>query len=316
MNAVAVSNPSPLLSRPALSIGLTFLLMGLGYAIPLTLVPHAPAKMWAGQMAPEILNLYALTAWMGQAHFFYAFRGQANALKKQPQLAALFFALVALILLVLIGLRALLGAALFSALAWIYFIGHFAKAERVFQAGPRGGQNAARRAYYQTVLPFAWLSLVLFNVGHLDSRPWLLLTVTLSLAALVFCLGGWRALSSGDARFTVLALFFLGECLVWGTYGRYMSPAFRVGVYVFHVAAASYYHYLGSYFFGRARSSDPLLHSAWIIGVNLAIIALGWASGFLVALRWLTPLLGIEWFTLWVALHLVGSDLFPRIRQA
>lgn len=52
MNTVAVSrNPSPLLSRPALSIGLAFLLMGVGYAFPLPLVSHAPAKMWAGQMA-------------------------------------------------------------------------------------------------------------------------------------------------------------------------------------------------------------------------------------------------------------------------
>jgi hypothetical protein len=115
MNTVAVSrNPTPLLSRPALSIGLSFLLMGLGYAFPLPLVAHAPDRMWAGQMAPEILNLYALTAWMGQAHFFYAFRGQARTLAKQPERSTIFYALVGLTLLELIGLRALIGVGLFS----------------------------------------------------------------------------------------------------------------------------------------------------------------------------------------------------------
>jgi hypothetical protein len=314
MNTVAVSNPPPLLSRPALSIGLAFLLMGLGYAFPLHLVPGAPARMWAGEMAPEVLNLYALTAWMGQAHFFFAFRGQAKSLAKQPERSVIFFALVGITLLELVGLRALIGVGLFSALVWIYFIAHFARSERVFQSA-QSGASTITLAYYQPVLAFAWLTLVLFNVGHLDAHSWLLLAVTLALAALVLGLGGWKALSSGNARFTVLALFLLGECLVWGTYGRYMTPAFRVGVYVFHVAAASYFHYLGSYFFGGARGRDPLLRPAAVIAVNLAVIAIGWASGFVSWLRWLTPLLGLEWFTLWVAIHLVASDLFPRLRR-
>jgi hypothetical protein len=314
MNTVAVSRePAPLLSRPALSIALTFLLMGIGYAFPLPLVSYAPAKMWAGQMAPEVLNLYALTAWMGQAHFFYAFRGQAKALAKHPERGILFYALVALTLLELIGLRFLIGVGLFSALVWIYFIGHFAKSERIFQSSQ--SQQTVHLAYYQPVIAFAWLTLVLFNVEHFDARPWLLIAITLALAAIVLFFGGWKALSSGNERFTVLALFLLGECLVWGTYGRYMSPAFRVGVYVFHIAGASYFHYLGSYFFGRARTSDPLLRPVAIVAVNLAVILVGWASGFISWLRWLTPLLGLEWFTLWVALHLVGSDLFPRLRK-
>ncbi len=316
MNTVAVSrNPTPLLSRPALSIGLSFLLIGLGYAFPLPLVAHAPDRMWAGQMAPEILNLYALTAWMGQAHFFYAFRGQARTLAKQPERSTIFYALVGLTLLELIGLRALIGVGLFSALVWIYFIAHFAKSERVFQSNQSPDAPAVALAYYQPVLAFTWLSLVLFNVGHVDAHSWILLAVTVALAAVVLAMGGWKALSSVNARFTVLALFLLGECLVWGTYGRYMTPAFRVGVYVFHIAAASYFHYLGSYFFAGARSRDALLRPAGIIAVNLAVIALGWTSGFFAWLHWLTPLLGIEWFTLWVALHLVASDLFPRLRR-
>jgi hypothetical protein len=316
MNSVVISrNPSPLLSRPALSIALSFLLIGLGYAFPLPLVPHAPAKMWAGQMAPEILNLYALTAWMGQAHFFFAFRGQAKALAKQPKLSVIFYVLIALALLVLVVLRMLIGVGLFSALVWIYFIGHFARSERVFQSVRSDPANTITLAYYQPVLSFAWLTLVLFNIGRIDAHSWLLLGVTLALAVVILCFGGWKALSSGNARFTVLALFFLGECLVWGTYGRYMTPAFRVGVYVFHIAAASYFHYLGSYFFGRARTGDPLLRPAAVVGVNLAVIVLGWASGFVIWFNWLTPLLGLEWFTLWVAMHLIASDLFPRLRR-
>jgi len=267
-------------------------------------------------MAPEILNLYALTAWMGQAHFFFAFRGQAKAFAKQPRRSLIFVALVGLILLALLGMRTLIGIGLFSALVWIYFIGHFVRSERVFQASQSGSADTVKLAYYQPVLSFAWLTLALFNVGHLDTRPWLLLVVTLALAFIVLSLGGWKALSSGSPRFTVLALFFLGECLVWGTYGRYMTPAFRVGVYVFHIAAASYFHYLASYFFAGARSRDALLRPAAIIAVNVAVVTLGWASGFVGLLHWLTPLLGIEWFTLWVALHLIASDLFPRLRPS
>lgn len=275
-----------------------------------------PAHLWAGQLAPEVLNLYALTAWMGQAHFIYAFRGQIRGLRSRPRVWALFLFLTAVAFGLLFVLRNVLGIGLFSALAWLYFLSHFAKAERIFQASGSSGAEPVKFAYYQPVLAFGFLSLVLFDVGNLNFRPWLLLGITAILACVILVFGGWKALSASNARFTMLALFFLGECLVWGTYGRYMTPAFRVGVYVFHVAAASYFHYMGSYFYGRGRARDPWLHPIAIAAVNLIVILLGYASGFLPAFRWLMPLLGVEWFTLWVALHLAASDIFPFARKA
>jgi hypothetical protein len=310
------SNQSPPGSKPALSIGIAFLLMGLGYAMPFRLVSGAPANMWAGQMAPEVLNLYALTAWMGQAHFIYAFRGQSKALFSRPRVNLLFLLVAAAALGVLFLMRKIFGVGLFSGLVWLYFLGHFAKAERVFQRPNSVGGQPIKLAYYQPVLTFAYLTLVLFNVGNIDFRSWTLLSGSVLLAAIVLVFGGWKALTSSNARFTMLALFFLGECLVWGTYGRYMTPAFRVGVYVFHIAAASYFHYMGSYFFGQSRGQDGWLRPWMIITVNLVVIGLGYASGFVPSLHWLTPLLGIEWFTLWVALHLAMSDLFPLARNA
>jgi len=56
-------------------ICLMLLLLGLGYALP---VPPVWAPGWR---SPEIANLFCLTAWMGQAHFVYAFRGQLTAFR-------------------------------------------------------------------------------------------------------------------------------------------------------------------------------------------------------------------------------------------
>ncbi|HTV05364.1 MAG TPA: hypothetical protein VME86_08340 [Acidobacteriaceae bacterium] len=95
----------------------------------------------------------------------------------------------------------------------------------------------------------------------------------------------------------------------------YMTPAFRVGVYVFHVAGASFFHYLGSYAYGRERTGDRWLGFTPIIVVNLSLIYMGrkvasdwpWPA----VQRMLDSVFGIGCFTLWVALHLTGSDLLP-----
>jgi hypothetical protein len=303
-------------SRPWLALALTFFLLGLGYGLPFMLVREAPAGLWQGAVAPEVLNLYALTVFAGWAHFVYAWRGQWAATQ---QLAggrrAGYWALVVAALAVLVGLRALLGVMLFSALAWIWFIGHFVKAEMVFSKTTAHQEAAERRSAYQPVAAFAWLSIVLFNVGHVQERRWLLFVGTATLGALMLGLGGWKHLARGSQRLPVVAFFFLGESLVWGTYGLYMTPAFRTGVYVFHVAGASFFHYLGSYAYGYARTRDRWLRPLPIVLVNLCLIGLG-AS---VAAGWpvpqvrfvLTPMLGIGWFTLWVALHQAASDLLP-----
>jgi hypothetical protein len=310
-------------SRPWLALALTFLLLGVGFSLPFPLVKSVPSGIWSGAISPEILNLYALTAFAGWAHFLYAGRGQWGAvarLKWQWRIG--YWALVVLVLGILVGLRALLGIGLFSALVWIWFIAHFVKAEVVF-AGDTVPQNtSAWRTSLPTVISFSWLSAVLFNAGHIQQQRWLLFAGTLALAGAVLALGGWRELFHGEQKLALIALFFLGESLVWGTYGAYMTPAFRTGVYVFHVAGASFFHYMGSYAFGRYRTRDRLLAIGPILVVNLVVIVLGWV----VAAAWsnpanqvvqwaLTPVLGIGWFTLWVALHLAASDLLPMWRK-
>ena len=322
MSSIPANSAAAPSSRPWLALALTFLMLGVGYSLPFRLVKDMPAGVWSGSIAPEVLNLYALTAFAGWAHFLYAGRGQWGALARlEWRWQAGFWALVTAALAILAGLRALLGVGLFSALAWIWFIAHFVRAETVF-AGDAAGRQSAWRTSLPPVASFAWLTAVLFNAGHIQQNRWLLLAGTLALAAAVLALDGWRQLFRGGQKLPLIALFFLGEALVWGTYGAYMTPAFRTGVYVFHVAGASFFHYMGSYAYGRERTGDRWMGIGPVLAVNLGVIALGWAvaadwsAPAAQTVRWaLTPVLGVEWFTLWVALHLAASDLLPVWRR-
>lgn len=310
-------------AQPAVVLGLTFLLVGLTFALPVTLVPASERFGVTQYLSAETGNVYACAAWAGWAHFLYAFRGQRNALASNHDglrtgrtLAYVF--LVALSVAVLVAVRWAAGPALFGAVVWVYFIDHFIKAEQSFE-GKRPAHSSILVRWassYKPLLTFAWLSAVLLDIGGVDSHPWTLWTVSLSLGGLVLLLGGWRDLTSGDARGALLSLFFVAEALVWGAFSSYGGPMFLTGVYVFHIAAGSYFHYLGSYFFAsaRAKGRDRFVTPLAIVMVNAAIIALGYGSANFEGLAWLEPVLGIQWFTLWVALHLVTSDIFPMIK--
>lgn len=296
-------------SRPFLALGLTFLLLGLGFASPFRLAPHPPEHIWQGAISVETLNLYALIAFAGWSHFIYAWRGQWHAVArlKAPNRLA-YWLLVTAMLFGLIVLRKWLGVAVFSLAAWIYNIAHFVRAEVFFS-----GTRKTRALFYSPVVAFAWFTLCLFQAGPLhDIR--IVFVCTILLATLILVAGGWRLLASGEVRLPLLTLFLLGETLVWCTYSPYMSEAFRVGIYIFHIGAASFYHYLTAYFYaesGNNLTKDPLIRPLSILAINIMIISAGIAVAWLPALRWLRPLLGVEWFTLWVALHLAASDFFP-----
>jgi hypothetical protein len=93
-----------------------------------------------------------------------------------------------------------------------------------------------------------------------------------------------------------------------------MTPYFRTGLYVFHIAGASFFHYFGSYAFGMARSTaDRWLKLVSILAINAAVICIGLISVRFLA--WSKPITGVEYFTFWVALHQLSSDLFPRFRK-
>jgi hypothetical protein len=309
---VAIAKTAPT-SRPFLALGLTFLLLGLGFASPFRLAPHPPEHIWQGAISIEALNLYALVAFAGWSHFIYAWRGQWKATQRLTTRSRFtYWVSVTIMLFGLMALLKWLGVAVFSLTVWVYNISHFVRAEIFFS-----GTRETRAAFYSPVAAFAWFTLCLFQVGPLrDIR--IVFACTVLLAAVILVAGGWRLLASGEVRLPLLTLFLLGETLVWCSYSPYMSEAFRVGIYIFHIGAASFYHYLSAYFYaesGNYPRKDRLLGPIAILIINIAIISAGAAVAWLPALRWLQPILGVEWFTLWVALHLVASDFFPYWKQ-
>jgi len=310
-------------SSPAASLGLTLLLLGLTFGLPFALVPTQDTRAQFKNLSPDMMNVYACVAWAGWAHFLYAFRGQGLALMRatDPQATRrtfLFVLAVAVSLAALYGVREWLGPALFSGLVWLYFIDHFIKAERAFEGMPIHSPEAKDRwlVSYQPLLTFAWLSIVLLNYRNVTSIPWLFWGVSALLGTLVLLGGGWLRLRGGDPRGPLLSLFFVFEALVWGTISQRGGEVFMAGVYVFHIAAGSYMHYLGSYFMGhsKAKGADRWLHPLFILALNIAVILLGVLVAWHESMTWLRPILGVEWFTLWVGLHLVVSDLFPVIK--
>lgn len=314
--ATAETRPS---AQPAIVLGLTLLILGLSFALPLALVPSSAVRTVSEHWSAEVANVYALAAWAGWAHFLYAFRGQGTALSKlrdelKGRRVLAYSLLVVIALIVLLAARELMGLTLFSALVWVYFIDHFIKAERAFD-----GKTSKFRllSSYQPLLAFGWLSIVLYDVGGINSLRWVLWCVSLGLACILLLFGGWQKLSEGEVRGPILSLLFIAEALVWGTFSPYGGPMFLAGVYVFHIAAGSYFHYLGSYFFanGAAGRRDKLVGVAPILGINIVVMIAGYLVAREERLAVLVPILGIQWFTLWVGLHLVSSDLFPIIKK-
>jgi hypothetical protein len=123
------------------SLAATLLFLGLGYACPLLLFPVAHPQH--GPTSPEILNLYFLIAWMGIAHFIYAYHGQARTLLHSTiKRTGGVFVGCCIVGAVFLGIsRHCLGLKVFDSLVWAYFIPHFIKAEIHFsqwnQAQPR-----------------------------------------------------------------------------------------------------------------------------------------------------------------------------------
>lgn len=313
-----VTNGSP--AQPAVVLGLTFLLIGLSFAIPLHLVPTPSAKATSDLLSPETANVYACVAWAGWAHFLYSFRGQGIALLRSDLngRAMLFSGVIVVTVIVLTSLRWLFGPAIFSAAIWVYFIDHFVKAERFFVGRPLANESIFVRWWlnYQPLVAFGWLTVILLDVGGIDSHRWLVWIVSLVLAAIVLLNHGWKKLVSGDSRSPLLSLFFIAEALVWGAFSSYGGAMFLTGVYIFHIAAGSYFHYLGCYFAAQARAKggDRWLEPVVILAINVGIGLIGFLVMRFQALTFLNPIFGIEWFTLWVGVHLVGSDLFPIIK--
>lgn len=306
----------PLPAAP--SLALAFLLCGLGYALPFNLFPadYPPH----GPTSPEVLNLRLLVAWMGLAHFGYAYHGQARSLWRRRASGPGGRLLLGVLLGAgaLLGLRTLTGLRAFDALVWIYFMPHLWKAERHFAgATAEAAPFRGALAYGLPAMAFAFLTFVLFAPADFTVRPWVVPALGLGVAAYGLACGAWRELRRpGAATPVLLAFFLIGEGFVWGTYRPYMSPQFREGVYVFHVALASFYHYLRSYDFARvAGGLDGARYFGQVALVNLPVILAGWVVLHRLPMPVLNLVFDVHWFTFWVGLHLVTSDVFTWLRH-
>lgn len=73
------------------ALALTFVTVGAAYAFPFLLFTQGHPLN--GPISPEILNLNLLVAWMGLAHFVFAYSGQAKSFlpPRAPSLLPLFF---------------------------------------------------------------------------------------------------------------------------------------------------------------------------------------------------------------------------------
>ncbi len=308
-------------SNAKIVLALSSVIIALSFAFPLTLVPSSKY----GAISNEAMNLYACTAWAGWAHFVFAYVGQLRSLVPmsglyQAKKLALFLGVLALSIVILLGLWLLVGQEAFGALVWVYFIDHFLKAEQFFALGKVEKEPLIARwiRSYQPILCFGWLSVVLLDFGDISSFRWIIWGVSAATAAMVLLLGGWQDLRAGDKRGTLISLFFVAEAAVWGTLSGFTVPEFLVGVYIFHVALGSFYHYIGAYFaaVARRKPGDWWLLPFTIVLVNLGIGALGYLSVNRPAPGELQMLLDPDLFTLWVGLHLVASDVFPLVRKA
>ena len=182
-------------SRPLLSLGITFLLIGIGFASPLRLAPHAPEHLWPGAFSNETLNLYALTVFAGWGHFFYAWRGQWGGTQRMSTRSRVgYWSAVAGMLVILAVARGLMGVAIFSLLAWVWNIAHFVKAERFF-----AGDKAAGGRAWLPVVAFAWFTVCLFPIGPLRNEH-LVFAGSLLLGAIALATEAGRMLARGEAQ--------------------------------------------------------------------------------------------------------------------
>lgn len=226
---------------------------------------------------------------MGLAHFVFAYHSQYRKLTAVAggslRLALFNYAIYAAILIAVASLLVMfneaLGHAVFAGIVWLYFIIHFMRAELLFLSGKIRGFRSIPQAYTLPVLAYGLFALAMLCP---ESLPWS--GVMLSARVL--------ALTAGSV-----------------------------------VALASFYHYLRAYQFAMAIAGSQL-HLRHVLVINLLVAFLAasladlnafcnlgdlWPSNpigpwllspVMSAFAWATD---TSTFVIWVALHLVSSDL-------
>jgi hypothetical protein len=303
---------------PALAF--TFITVGAAYAFPFLL--FSEKHPLNGPISPEILNLNLLVAWMGLAHFVFAYSGQAKSLlapRVVPKLPLLFCGSLVFAGVLLALFHKLVGAVLFDAVIWVYFIPHFIKAELHFaRASQPETATRGEVVYWFPALGFAYFTAALFAPLTVSFHTEILLAGA-AICIVAGLMGGiLRQLSQpAHSTYVVLGFFFVGEGLVWGAYSKYMTPQFRHGLYVFHIAVASFYHYFRAYAFALRRLPAARVRSYLHLTVliNFVLILVGCWIAWHPDWRWAQPLFGLSFFTFWVGLHLISSDIFTALKK-
>lgn len=302
----------------AQSLALAFVFAGVGYSLPFRL--YAETNYMATIMSPEVANLYMLVAWMGLAHFVFAYRGQAMALRRNRALIGPFLCALLAGGIALGGMRAWLQFKMFSFLMWIYFVPHFVKAELHFgEVLDKHTLAKGWAIYWFPTICFAFLTLVLFCPYEWVQNAWVPLSLAGAIVASGFACGVWKQMQDRAlSNYILLAFFVLAEGLVWCTYRKYMDPHFQQGIYVFHIAIASFYHYFRSYdFAARAVTRFQGVDRSYMLtvaAVNFVVVGISYLVSNYFSLVPLALIFDAQYFTFWVGLHQFSSDAFNRLK--
>jgi hypothetical protein len=286
-----------------LSFAYSFVLVGLGFALPLNLLPVE--RVPPGR-ALEILNLFSLVAWLGLAHFYFAYHGHGRALAKGVVPTWKYILIFAVSAVGLAGLWKLLGAPLFSALSWTYFISHMVKAEMFFS------NQKDWRFFLQPLLSFSYFSAALLLPEHWVTPPFLFGGAALCCLPFAFARFRQNLKNPLFGSLVLISAFLVGEGLLWGRYRPWMTPEFRDGVYTIHVALASFFHYFKAYAHLHVRSPHPWRQ---VILVNVVVILLGVTTHFVIPDSPLQYVFGFQYFTFWVWQHQWMSDVFNFLKR-
>lgn len=313
-------NADERVDHSAPSLAGMLMLTGVAYALPFAIYPATHS--FNGPTSPEILNLYFIVAWMGIAHFIYAYYGQGKALAKNRKMLFPFAALVLAGAGVLIALRHFAGYMIFSFLMWIYFLPHFVKAEVHFTSALDKSPTTAKAGVFLfPAIAFSFFTFALFGPESLISNRWNLIGGAVATLAVGFAMGLKNQLEDRQlSKYGLLAIFLIAEGLVWATYRKYMVFQFQQGIYVFHIAMASFYHYLRSYDFAwrmgisRGQPSKKGFLPG-VVGVNLAVLGIGFMLVNYLPKAPSKYLFDVSYFTFWVGLHQYASDCFNWLRR-
>lgn len=289
-----------------------FIMLGIGYAFPLPLY-HTAEYSEAQKVPMMLLNLNLLTSWLGLSHFYFAYEGQflKARSKTKKSFYFIYFVIAVFVLLALVLAYKLMPFQIFFLLVWVSFIPHFIKAESMFMGFDKRNN---RLIYPFPTLAFAFFSLSLYINNFFVVSQWVIFLIGVTLAFFGFL---WIHKSKNmrwEGPFFVISAFFIAEGLLWGTYSKYMDEDFQYGVYAFHISAFSFYHYFRSYQFGFNSKNFPLTLKKVIL-INSAMMLLGYLALYFYSKSPIVYLFGYEYFTIYVALHLILSEIFPRLQK-